>query len=79
MLRDMSAPTMQISCHVRKALEGVTCKEAICFHAGVLCSIAPSVMTEKSRTVNKWYTSFVKGTDFDSWGQLVEAADEYTR
>ncbi|XP_001640692.2 axin interactor, dorsalization-associated protein [Nematostella vectensis] len=34
-------------------------------------------MTEKSRTVNKWYAAFTKATDFDSWGQLVEAAEEY--
>lgn len=36
-------------------------------------------MTEKSKTVSSWYASFVKGTDFDSWGQLIEAADEYDR
>ena len=36
-------------------------------------------MTEKSRTINQWYVSFEKGKDFDSWGQLVEAADEYSR
>ncbi|KAK3755132.1 hypothetical protein QZH41_017507 [Actinostola sp. cb2023] len=37
------------------------------------------LMTEKSRTVNRWYAAFTKGTDFDSWGQLVEAADEYSK
>lgn len=36
-------------------------------------------MTEKSRTINQWYVSFEKAKDFDSWGQLVEAADEYAR
>lgn len=36
-------------------------------------------MTEKSRTINQWYLSFEKAKDFDSWGQLVEAADEYAR
>jgi len=36
-------------------------------------------MTEKSRTINQWYASFEKAKDFDSWGQLVEAADEYAR
>ncbi|XP_031564204.1 axin interactor, dorsalization-associated protein-like [Actinia tenebrosa] len=35
-------------------------------------------MTEKSRTVNRWYAAFTKGTDFDSWGQLVEAAEAYS-
>jgi len=36
-------------------------------------------MTQKSRTINQWYASFEKAKDFDSWGQLVEAADEYVR
>ncbi|XP_022782248.1 axin interactor, dorsalization-associated protein-like [Stylophora pistillata] len=36
-------------------------------------------MTEKSRQINQWYVSFEKGKDFDSWGQLVEAAEEYSR
>lgn len=36
-------------------------------------------MTEKSRTVNRWYAAYTKGTDFDSWGQLVEAADQYAK
>ncbi|KAM7426140.1 hypothetical protein ABFA07_022537 [Porites harrisoni] len=35
-------------------------------------------MTEKSRIVNQWCVYFEKGRDFDSWGQLVEAADEYS-
>ncbi|XP_016399339.1 axin interactor, dorsalization-associated protein-like isoform X1 [Sinocyclocheilus rhinocerous] len=30
-----------------------------------------------TKTVQKWHASFKKGTDFDSWGQLVEAIDEY--
>ncbi|XP_078000787.1 axin interactor, dorsalization-associated protein B-like [Glandiceps talaboti] len=34
-------------------------------------------MTEKSKLVSRWQGSFTKGTDFDSWGQLVEAVDEY--
>ncbi|XP_040207339.1 axin interactor, dorsalization-associated protein isoform X2 [Rana temporaria] len=34
-------------------------------------------MTERNKTLNKWNASFRKGTDFDSWGQLVEAIDEY--
>lgn len=36
-------------------------------------------MTEKSRIVNQWCVYFDKGRDFDSWGQLVEAAEEYSR
>ena len=36
-------------------------------------------MTEKSRIVNQWCVYFEKGRDFDSWGQLVEAAEEYSR
>ncbi|XP_073247826.1 axin interactor, dorsalization-associated protein-like isoform X4 [Porites lutea] len=35
-------------------------------------------MAEKSRVVNQWCVYFEKGRDFDSWGQLVEAADEYS-
>ncbi|XP_043913806.1 axin interactor, dorsalization-associated protein isoform X1 [Protopterus annectens] len=34
-------------------------------------------MTEVNKTIQKWHASFKKGTDFDSWGQLVEAIDEY--
>ncbi|XP_075939989.1 axin interactor, dorsalization-associated protein isoform X3 [Anarhichas minor] len=34
-------------------------------------------MSEVNKTIQKWHTSFKKGTDFDSWGQLVEAVDEY--
>ncbi|KAM9798155.1 axin interactor, dorsalization-associated protein [Neosynchiropus ocellatus] len=34
-------------------------------------------MSEVLKTVQKWHASFRKGTDFDSWGQLVEAIDEY--
>lgn len=34
-------------------------------------------MTDVNKTVQKWHASFKKGTDFDSWGQLVEAIDEY--
>lgn len=36
-------------------------------------------MTEKSRIINQWCVYFEKGRDFDSWGQLVEAAEEYSR
>uniref|UniRef100_A0A3B5KRW0 C2 Aida-type domain-containing protein n=1 Tax=Xiphophorus couchianus TaxID=32473 RepID=A0A3B5KRW0_9TELE len=34
-------------------------------------------MSDVNKTVQKWHASFKKGTDFDSWGQLVEAIDEY--
>ncbi|KAJ8355457.1 hypothetical protein SKAU_G00182510 [Synaphobranchus kaupii] len=34
-------------------------------------------MSDVTKTIQKWYASFQKGTDFDSWGQLVEAIDEY--
>ncbi|XP_029448999.1 axin interactor, dorsalization-associated protein isoform X2 [Rhinatrema bivittatum] len=34
-------------------------------------------MTEQTKLLQKWHASFRKGTDFDSWGQLVEAIDEY--
>ncbi|XP_076844206.1 axin interactor, dorsalization-associated protein isoform X2 [Brachyhypopomus gauderio] len=34
-------------------------------------------MSDVTKTVQKWHASFKKGTDFDSWGQLVEAIDEY--
>ncbi|XP_058021459.1 axin interactor, dorsalization-associated protein isoform X3 [Ahaetulla prasina] len=35
-------------------------------------------MSEATRSLlQRWGASFRKGTDFDSWGQLVEAIDEY--
>ncbi|KAK3506762.1 hypothetical protein QTP70_023935 [Hemibagrus guttatus] len=34
-------------------------------------------MSDVTKTVQKWHASLKKGTDFDSWGQLVEAIDEY--
>ncbi|XP_064270181.1 axin interactor, dorsalization-associated protein isoform X3 [Passer domesticus] len=35
-------------------------------------------MSEAARSLlQRWDASFRKGTDFDSWGQLVEAIDEY--
>lgn len=34
-------------------------------------------MSDVSKTIQKWHASFRKGTDFDSWGQIVEAIDEY--
>uniref|UniRef100_A0A8C5PEQ8 Axin interactor, dorsalization associated n=1 Tax=Leptobrachium leishanense TaxID=445787 RepID=A0A8C5PEQ8_9ANUR len=34
-------------------------------------------MSDINKTLHKWHASFSKGTDFDSWGQLVEAIDEY--
>ncbi|KAF3850043.1 hypothetical protein F7725_019762 [Dissostichus mawsoni] len=34
-------------------------------------------MSDVNKTIQKWHVSFRKGTDFDSWGQLVEAIDEY--
>lgn len=37
----------------------------------------PATMSDVNKTVQKWHASFRKATDFDSWGQLVEAIDEY--
>ncbi|XP_068135783.1 axin interactor, dorsalization-associated protein isoform X1 [Hyperolius riggenbachi] len=34
-------------------------------------------MNELTKTLQRWKASFNKGADFDSWGQLVEAIDEY--
>ncbi|MEE6473833.1 hypothetical protein FKM82_010185 [Ascaphus truei] len=34
-------------------------------------------MSEMNKTLQRLLASFRKGTDFDSWGQLVEAVDEY--
>ncbi|XP_056619788.1 axin interactor, dorsalization-associated protein [Triplophysa dalaica] len=34
-------------------------------------------MSDVTKTVQRWHASFKKATDFDSWGQLVEAIDEY--
>ncbi|XP_072032341.1 axin interactor, dorsalization-associated protein-like [Amphiura filiformis] len=34
-------------------------------------------MDARSKQVSNWRSSFTKGTGFDSWGQLVEAVDEY--
>ncbi|XP_062407462.1 axin interactor, dorsalization-associated protein [Sardina pilchardus] len=34
-------------------------------------------MSDVTKIIQKWHASFKKGTDFDSWGQLVEAVDEY--
>ncbi|XP_012818285.1 axin interactor, dorsalization-associated protein isoform X3 [Xenopus tropicalis] len=34
-------------------------------------------MTDLNKILHKWSASLKKGTDFDSWGQLVEAIDEY--
>ncbi|XP_061407370.1 axin interactor, dorsalization-associated protein [Lethenteron reissneri] len=34
-------------------------------------------MGDIGKLVVKWHGSFGKATDFDSWGQLVEAVDEY--
>uniref|UniRef100_G3PJL9 C2 Aida-type domain-containing protein n=1 Tax=Gasterosteus aculeatus aculeatus TaxID=481459 RepID=G3PJL9_GASAC len=34
-------------------------------------------MSEVNKSVQKWHASFRKAADFDSWGQLVEAVDEY--
>lgn len=34
-------------------------------------------MSDVTKTVQRWDASFKKATDFDSWGQLVEAIDEY--
>ncbi|XP_037305035.2 axin interactor, dorsalization-associated protein isoform X1 [Pungitius pungitius] len=37
----------------------------------------PANMSEVNKTIQRWHASFRKATDFDSWGQLVEAIDEY--
>ncbi len=34
---------------------------------------------ERQRMVSGWHTLFKKGTDFDLWGQPVEAISEYQR
>ncbi|OCT79444.1 axin interactor, dorsalization-associated protein A isoform X1 [Xenopus laevis] len=34
-------------------------------------------MSDMNKILHKWSASLKKGTDFDSWGQLVEAIDEY--
>ncbi|XP_041420177.1 axin interactor, dorsalization-associated protein B isoform X2 [Xenopus laevis] len=34
-------------------------------------------MSDMNKILQKWGASLRKGTDFDSWGQLVEAIDEY--
>ncbi|XP_069464715.1 axin interactor, dorsalization-associated protein isoform X3 [Ambystoma mexicanum] len=34
-------------------------------------------MAEVQKMLQRWHASFSKATDFDSWGQLVEAVDEY--
>ena len=33
----------------------------------------------QQRLVTAWHTSFKKGTDYDLWGQPVEATSEYHR
>lgn len=41
-------------------------------------ALAAGTMSEATRSLlQRWGASFRKGTDFDSWGQLVEAIDEY--
>uniref|UniRef100_A0AAQ4NTV6 C2 Aida-type domain-containing protein n=1 Tax=Gasterosteus aculeatus aculeatus TaxID=481459 RepID=A0AAQ4NTV6_GASAC len=40
-------------------------------------SARPANMSEVNKSVQKWHASFRKAADFDSWGQLVEAVDEY--
>lgn len=34
---------------------------------------------EKSQQVAVWYTAYKKGTDFDLWGQPLEASYSYQR
>ncbi|XP_030854664.1 axin interactor, dorsalization-associated protein isoform X1 [Strongylocentrotus purpuratus] len=34
-------------------------------------------MGDRGKLVTRWQTSLRKGTDFDSWGQVVEAVEEY--
>jgi hypothetical protein len=37
-----------------------------------------TAMSEVTRSLlQRWGASFRRGADFDSWGQLVEAIDEY--
>lgn len=39
-------------------------------------------MSEKDddeKVITAWHTAFKKGTDFDLWGQPVEAIDGYQR
>lgn len=37
-----------------------------------------AAVSERAKLVKSWHAVFRKGTDFDSWGQLVEAVDEYS-
>lgn len=55
---------------VDEALARLCCPESA-------ASIRPANMSDVNKTIQKWHASFRKGTDFDSWGQLVEAIDEY--
>ena len=34
-------------------------------------------MGDKSKLIARWRASLMRGTGHDSWGQLVEAVDEY--
>ncbi|XP_072167800.1 axin interactor, dorsalization-associated protein-like [Diadema setosum] len=34
-------------------------------------------MSDRGKIVTRWQASLRKGTDFDSWGQVVEAVEEY--
>ena len=42
-------------------------------------NIMADLEREQQRLVAAWHTSFKKGTDFDLWGQPVEATSEYHR
>ena len=34
---------------------------------------------DEEKVITAWHTAFKKGTDFDLWGQPVEAIDGYQR
>ena len=34
---------------------------------------------EEEKVITAWHTAFKKGTDYDLWGQPVEAIDGYQR
>lgn len=38
---------------------------------------APAMSEGTRSLLQRWGASFRRGADFDSWGQLVEAIDEY--
>jgi hypothetical protein len=36
-------------------------------------------MTDAALLLTKWRKSLTRGKDFDTWGQFVEASEEYSR